>query len=268
MGWRRTGSPIDLTPEVLPSSMTINTLVSILIPSYNAEKWIAETLNSALAQTWPNKEIIVVDDGSKDRTVEVAREFEAQGVRIVMQENQGAAAARNKAFSLSHGEYIQWLDADDLLSPDKIELQMKEAEALSDPRVLFSCGWGRFMYSPERAKFERSPLWCDLSPTEWLEAKMGQNLYMPVTTWLISRSVTTAAGPWDTQMFIDDDGEYLCRVLLASNRIRFVRNAKTYYRSSGAGSLSYMGLSERKMGAQWRSMQLHVGYLLSLEDSE
>ena len=86
-------------------------LVSILIPAYNAQKWIADTLRSALDQTWESKEIIVVDDGSTDRTLEVARRFEAQGVRVFAQENQGAAAARNKAFSLSRGEYIQWLDA-------------------------------------------------------------------------------------------------------------------------------------------------------------
>jgi len=69
-------------------------------------------------------------------------------------------------------------------------------------------------------------------------------------------------------MFVDDDGEYFCRILLASNHVRFVPGAKVYYRSSGAGSLSYIGQSEKKIAAQWRSMELHVGYLLSMEDSE
>src|ERR1700722_18018315 len=95
-------------------------LVSILIPAYNSEKWISDTLRSAIAQTWTHKEIIVVDDGSKDQTAAIARQFEADGVRVVTQKNQGAAAARNTAFGLSRGDYIQWLDADDLLSPDKI----------------------------------------------------------------------------------------------------------------------------------------------------
>src|SRR5689334_11048168 len=99
-------------------------LVSILIPAYNAERWLAETLESALSQSWDRKEIIVVDDGSKDATLLVARSFEKRGVRVVTQANQGAAIARNRAFELSQGEYIQWLDADDLLAPDKIERQM------------------------------------------------------------------------------------------------------------------------------------------------
>src|SRR4051812_27885378 len=98
-------------------------LVSILIPAYNAERWIADTLRSAIAQTWDAKEIIVIDDGSNDRTLEIAKTFESPSVRVVTQKNQGAAAARNLGFSLCKGDYIQWLDADDLLAPDKIELQ-------------------------------------------------------------------------------------------------------------------------------------------------
>jgi glycosyltransferase involved in cell wall biosynthesis len=67
-------------------------LVSILIPAYNAQEWLATSLRSALAQTWPCKEIIVVNDGSKDQTLQIARQFESKGVRVVTQENQGAAA--------------------------------------------------------------------------------------------------------------------------------------------------------------------------------
>src|ERR1035437_3336855 len=90
----------------------VKPLVSILIPAFNAQDWITDTLRSAIAQTWDRKEIIVVDDGSRDQTLAIARRFESDDVRVVTQKNQGAAAARNKAFSLSQGEYIQWLDAD------------------------------------------------------------------------------------------------------------------------------------------------------------
>jgi glycosyltransferase involved in cell wall biosynthesis len=242
-------------------------LVSILIPAYNAERWIAATLQSALAQTWRRKEIIVVDDGSRDGTLAVARKFEPLGVRVATQIHQGAAAARNRAFSLSHGEYIQWLDADDLLSPDKIELQLRAAEKLSDPGILLSCAWGRFMHRPHGAKFVPSALWADLTPADWLVASMGQNLYMPPMTWLTSRSLAIAAGPWNTEMHVDDDGEYFCRVLAASSGVRFVPQAAGYYRATGSGSLSNIGTSDRKLAALWKSMQLHVRCLLSLEDS-
>jgi glycosyltransferase involved in cell wall biosynthesis len=243
-------------------------LVSILIPAFNAQEWIADTLRSAIAQTWPRKEIVVVDDGSKDQTLAIARQFESHGVWVVTQKNQGAAAARNKAFSLSQGDYIQWLDADDLLAPDKIARQMEVLDLCRSKRTLVSSAWGRFMYRYYRAEFVSTALWCDLTPTEWLLRKMGQNLHMQPATWLVSRELTEAAGPWDTSLSVDDDGEYFCRVLLLSDRIRFVPEARVYYRASGANTVSYIGRSDRKLEAQFRSLQLHIGYLRSLEDSD
>lgn len=242
-------------------------LVSILIPAFNAQEWIAETLRSAIAQTWKPKEIIVVDDGSTDQTLEIARQFESQSVCVVSQENQGAAAARNKALALSQGEYIQWLDSDDLLDCDKIAKQMQFSERRSR-RTLLSSPWGRFKYRYYRARFVPTALWCDLTPTEWLLRKMEQNLYMQTATWLVSRELTEATGPWDTRLLGDDDNEYFCRVLLASDGVRFVPDAKVYYRSFGYGSLSYVGLSDKRIEAHWLSMQLHLRYLRSLEDSD
>ena len=113
-------------------------LISVLIPAYNSERWLAGTLRSALAQTWPRLEVIVVDDGSRDATLAVARTFEGKQVKVVTQPNQGACAARNHAFSLAQGTYIQWLDADDLLHPDKISAQMRVASELADRLGLLS----------------------------------------------------------------------------------------------------------------------------------
>ena len=243
-------------------------LVSILIPAYNSEAWLADTLRSAIAQTWDRKEIIVVDDGSTDSTLALARQFAPQGVSVFAQQNHGAAAARNKAFSLSRGDYIQWLDADDLLTPNKIASQMEVMARFPGKRTLLSSAWGRFKYRHYRAKFIPSSLWCDLSPLEWLVRKLAENVYMQTATWLASRELTEAAGTWDTRLLGDDDGEYFCRVILASDSVRFVPDAKVLYRMAGSDSLSYVGGSNRKLEAQWISMKLHVGYLRSLEDSD
>jgi glycosyltransferase involved in cell wall biosynthesis len=243
-------------------------LVSILIPAYNAQEWLADTIESALQQTWPRKEIIIVDDSSTDNTLAVARRFASESVSVVTKANEGASFARNKAFSLSQGDYIQWLDADDLLAPDKIEKQMAALDESGDKRTLLSCAWGRFTYRRDRAKFTPTSLWCDLTPAEWLLRKLRDNAFMQTGAWLVSRELSEAAGEWDPRLATDDDGEYFCRVILASNVIRFVSEAKIFYRHSGVSSLSYIGTSNKKLEDQFLSMQLHIRYLRSLEESE
>jgi glycosyltransferase involved in cell wall biosynthesis len=243
-------------------------LVSILIPAYNAENWIAQTIQSALGQTWPRKEIIVVNDGSRDRTADVARRFASQGVVVVSRENQGAPTARNRALCLSQGDYIQWLDADDLLVPDKIERQLAALRETDAKRILLSGPWAFFSYRTQKARFVATSLWQDLSPAEWLLRKMRENLHMQTATWLTSRELAEAAGPWDTRLLSDDDGEYFCRVLLASVGTRFVPEAKVLYRITPSDRLSYIGASDKKKDAMVISMKLHIQYLRSLEESE
>lgn len=243
-------------------------LVSILIPAYNAETWIGYTLQTAIAQTWPRKEIIVVDDGSRDRTAEVARRFASKGVVVVSKENEGAAAARNHAFGLSHGDYIQWLDADDLLAPDKIERQLASPRQSDSKRILLSSAWAYFHFRTTRARFVPTSLWQDLSPVEWLLKKMGEDLYMQTANWLTSRELAEAAGPWDTRLLSDDDVEYFSRVLLASEGTRFIPEARMFYRISPWSRLSYIGTSNEKKDALCLSMKLQIEYARSLEDSQ
>lgn len=248
--------------------LDLKPLVSILMPAYNAEKWIRFALQSAVAQTWPRKEIIVIDDGSTDRTAKVARQFSSKGVTVVSTENRGLSAAVNHAFRLCQGDYIQELDADDLLTPHKIEWQLAALRESDSKQVLLSSPWAPFYYRTSQARFVRNSLWQDLSPVEWLLRKMSQNLHMQNATWLVSRELAEAAGPWDESLDYDQDGEYFCRVLLASEGTRFVPETGIYYRVSGANSISYIGRSSKKRKSLLRSMKLHMKYLHSLEESE
>jgi len=152
---------------------------------------------------------------------------------VLSQPNQGASSARNAAFGLSQGDYIQWLDADDLLGADKLGQQMQIA-ALVNKHTLLSASWGCFIYRAAKARFSPSPLWADLLPLEWLLRRMEQNLHMQTSTWLVSRELTEITGPWDTRLSLDDDGEYFCRAVAASQGIRFIPNAKVFYRNSGS----------------------------------
>lgn len=99
-------------------------LVSILVPCYNAERWIAEAIESALGQTWPNKEVIVVDDGSSDGSLAIIESFKDR-ITYETGPNLGANVARNRLLELSRGDWLQYLDADDYLLPDKISAQME-----------------------------------------------------------------------------------------------------------------------------------------------
>jgi glycosyltransferase involved in cell wall biosynthesis len=188
-------------------------------------------------------------------------------VAVISQENQGAPAARNKAFELCQGDYIQWLDADDLLSPNKVAQQMEMAERSQSRRTLISCGWGYFRYRPSKAKFVPTSLWCDLSPIEWMLKKWEGNHHMQTATWLVSRELTNSAGPWDLRLMGDDDGEYFCRVLLASEGVRFAPDAKVFYRITDSNRWSHIGRSDRKIEAHFLSMKMQIGYLRSVEDT-
>ncbi len=109
-------------------------LVSILIPCYNAERWIAQAIESSLAQTWPEKEVIVVDDGSTDASLDVIRRFDGR-VRWETGPNRGGGAARNRLLRLARGEWLQYLDADDYLLPDKVARQVDFSREHQPSRV-------------------------------------------------------------------------------------------------------------------------------------
>ena len=99
-------------------------LVSILIPVYNAERWVAQAIESALAQTWQKTEVIVVDDGSTDASLEVIKRYGGR-LRWETGPNRGGNVARNRLLEMANADWLQYLDADDYLQPNKIENQMK-----------------------------------------------------------------------------------------------------------------------------------------------
>jgi glycosyltransferase involved in cell wall biosynthesis len=101
-------------------------MISVMIGAYNAEEFIAEAIESVLRQSYQDFELIVVDDGSTDQTRRVIESFSTFGVQYRFQSNKGAAAARNHCIRLARGEYLAFLDADDVWTENKLELQMNE----------------------------------------------------------------------------------------------------------------------------------------------
>jgi len=240
-------------------------LVSIIVPCYNAAPWLAATLESARGQTWPYKEIIVVDDGSTDRSLEIAYEFEDENIRVLQQPHRGASAARNAGLAVARGDFIQFLDADDLLANDKIALQVVHAmEAGGNPAI---CGrWSRFHAAIEDAPFPPEALCKDAPPVDWMVLKFEQNRMMHPASWLISRTLIERAGSWNESLSLNDDGEYFTRVVLASEVVRCCPEALSFYRSALPGSLS-RSRGEQAWTSAWRSLELSAERLLAVEGS-
>lgn len=239
-------------------------LVSILIPAYNASPWLGEAIESGLAQTHSRTEIIIVDDGSSDSTLEIARRFEARGIVVSSQPNSGAASARNRAMQMASGEFFQFLDADDLIAPEKISRQL---EAIGNDRNKVAAGpWGRFQSNPEEARFTPEKNWTDNPAIDWLCMNFSGQGMMPPAAWLLSREVAERAGPWNESLTLNDDGEYFCRVLLASAGIVFCDRAPSYYRSGLPGSLS-RSRSRKAWDSAFRSQVLCAEHLLLAENS-
>ena len=245
--------------------MTQKSLVSVLIPCYNAEKWLSETIESALAQTWQNIEIIITDDGSTDASLSIARAYEGLGVKVISQPNRGASAARNRALMVAQGDFIQYLDADDLLATDKIERQITLLRESSE-RVVASSEWARFYRSPAEALFNSHPLWTDKDPIDFLVCAWKMNWMMHPAAWLIPRKIVEEVEPWNEALSLNDDGEYFCRIALSSTKIKFCPNSKVYYRSGNSSSLS-ASVSVEARQSQFLSLRLCVDALLKAEDS-
>ena len=241
-------------------------LVSILIPAHNAEQWLKETIKSVMSQTWENIEIIMVDDGSIDNSLEIARSFASDKVKVIRQENAGAAAARNRAFEASKGGFIQYLDADDLLAPNKIEQQMLRLHQESN-KTIASGPFFEFTNAIDKGSVKPDEGYKDYEkPLDWLVNAALDKAMFPPLVWLTPRKLVDAAGPWNEQLSYNDDPEFFARVLLKADKIVFCPEAKSYYRRGIATSLGSRKDS-RAVESWLRSLMLVSKYIMQEEDS-
>jgi hypothetical protein len=180
--------------------------VSILIPSYDAEAWIGEAIESALSQTCTDAELLVVDDGSRDDTASVLKSFGAR-IRWETGPHRGAPAARNRLLDLARGDWLQYLDADDVLLPTKVERQL-EAAAGSDLVVspyLTEAG-------APRSVAEGNDPWL-----AFLRGRMGVT-----SSTLFRREALRKAGGWEEDRCAAQEAELVRRMLCMGARVVFV----------------------------------------------
>ena len=211
-------------------------LVSTIIPVHNRAALLREAVASVLAQSYRPLEIVIVDDGSTDDTAGAADALAAQyraEVRVVHQHNAGQGPAREAGRRLSRGEFIQYLDSDDVLLPDKFTLQV--AGLMAQPQCGVAYGWTRFRHADGRIEPAPSKGSGDRIATmfpSFLRAR-----WWDTPTPLYRASVCDAAGPW-SDLRLEEDWEYDCRVAALGVALYFCEHYVAEVRDHAVNRLS------------------------------
>lgn len=211
--------------------------VSILIPNYNSANYVIETLNSVLNQSYTNWECIIVDDHSTDNSAALVKEYcdkHSSKFKLFINPRKGACAARNYAFEQSTGEFIHFLDADDILSPTKIQ---KQVECLLANGKYLACytKWARFT-DPNAKDLSFKGIPDDkakiISPIELYTDKRWGDIGLTTIplVWLFHRDLFIESGGWNETLSINQDGEFCSRLLLASKGLIYVDDCYGLYR--------------------------------------
>lgn len=218
-------------------------LVSVIVPTYNRARLLVETLDSVKNQTFSDWECIIIDDGTKEGTREVVERFSHMDSRFRYYKKpvdypNGAASARNFGFIRSNGKYIQWLDDDDLISSNKLEKQVNTLESLNDDLVFTSCSWD--LYWPgktlELKNMNDSNMLLD-AKSFFVVSRKTQS-FLPIHSFLMSRILVDKAGGWNKDLTVNDDAEFLSRVLLQSKGFINTNDCYVLYREHGDNRLS------------------------------
>jgi hypothetical protein len=212
--------------------------VSILIPCYNAERWIAHAIESALGQTWPNKQIIVLDDGSTDGSLNVIRQYENH-LHWETGQNRGGGYARNRLLELASGEWIQYLDADDYLLPDKVARQTNFVNERPDIDIVISPTTMEF-WSEGRVRRELIPIpephdfWTMLA--SWALPQTGASLWR--------KSAILDVGGWKRHQPCCQEHELYLRLLIGGKKFAYHSSGGAIYRQWSDQTLCKRDISE------------------------
>ena len=240
--------------------------VSIIIPLYNSEAYITQTIDSCLAQTHDNIEIIVIENGSTDQGYQIVKSIDDKRLSVFQILKPNAAAARNYGYHKATGTYIIFLDADDVMASNKIELQLKALSAKPEGWVA-CCAWAKFKTNTKEAVISPQKVWAIQNPIDWcLQSWMGEGMMIP-GCWLIPKPIIDKAGLWDERLSLHDDGEFMCRVLLASKGNVFVENTVVYYRQQG-NSLSRDHTSKKAAESALLVYKSYQQQILKFQDSK
>ncbi|MBA2734775.1 MAG: glycosyltransferase [Acidobacteria bacterium] len=220
----------------------VKPLVSVIIPNYNYARYLSQTINSVLAQLYPNIEIIVIDDGSTDGSQAVLREY-GERIRWFQQGNEGVSMARNRGVQESRGEMVAFLDADDVWLPMKLERQVQRL--VDEPDLgLVHCGYEEINETGDtlRSRLDGLEGWV---AKEMLLFKRSAILAAGSGA-LVPRSTFDAVGGFDTRLSTAADWDFCYRVAV-HQRVGFVPEALFQYRMHNVNMHANIGVMEHDM---------------------
>jgi glycosyltransferase involved in cell wall biosynthesis len=224
----------------------MNPLISIIIPSYNRENLIREALDSIIEQTYTNWECIVIDDRSTDGTDAILKEYSNRDNRFIviskpLELKQGASVSKNLGLQLARGEYIQFLDSDDILAENKLEKQF-DALKKEDEKVISVCVTSNFKEIKDAVvlDFDRKDYLNFNNPEEYFELIGEIGGYYAPESFLISKGLIDFSGHWNENLTLNDDGEFFFRIIYNSSKIVFINETFVRHRQSTGDNLSIL----------------------------
>ncbi|MBO6556989.1 MAG: glycosyltransferase family 2 protein [Pseudomonadales bacterium] len=237
--------------------MTGTPLVSIIIPVYNRKRSVLDSVESCLNQDWDNIEIIIVDDGSTDDTASTIRsmlskEWLGKPIKLITQKNRGPSAARNNGFEKANGEFIQFLDSDDLLESQKISKQI--AKLKESPDSAFCSCYGKLSASADNHESERIGL-CTSNTRELAMKLVSDELHVMCTNAPLWRRDFLEKQPkWNEAISIGDDLEYHLRLVLASRTWTYCPEALFEVRAHETQRVSYAPISHKQTKSEVQTL--------------
>ena len=208
------------------------TRISVVIPAYNSARWIAETLESVRVQNRGDTEVIVVDDGSTDATAKIV-ERQFTEARLIRTPNQGVSHARNLGTSLAQGDYIQYLDSDDLLAEGKLQTQIETLEN-TDADIAYG-DWQKL--TPSSAGFVRGKVMAQVIEGD-PEIALFADFWCPPAAYLFRRRIVDRIGGWNESLPVIQDARFALDAALHDGRFVRTPGIMAYYRAHESGSLS------------------------------